>query len=110
MAGGPKDSTHEQLAVQLDVNPATIAKAISLLADEGLVKRSRRSGTIVIAKPVVTQAFRVGSSWREFLNNFATLEFKLLALRRNADLTKPLHAYKERELPLRLFSFALSFR
>jgi GntR family transcriptional regulator len=94
---GQKTPTHEQLAVQLDVNPATIAKAISLLADEGLVKRSRRSGTVVIAKPVVTQAFRVGSSWREFLNNFATLEFKLLVLRRNADLTKPLHVYKERE-------------
>ena len=57
MAGRQKTPTHEQLAVQLDVNPATIAKAISLLADEGLVKRSRRSGTVVIAKPVVTQAF-----------------------------------------------------
>lgn len=94
---GQRIPTHEHLAVQLDVNPATVAKAISLLAGEGLVKRSRRSGTSVIAKPAVTQAFRVGASWRELLGNFDTLEFKLLALRKGADLTEPLHPYGERE-------------
>src|SRR5688572_20717641 len=81
---GQKIPTHEQLALQLNVNPATIAKAVSLLAEEGLLKRSRRSGTSVIAKPAVTQTFRVGTTWRELLNNFETLEFELLTLRKDA--------------------------
>lgn len=94
---GQRIPTHEQLALQLNVNPATVAKAVSLLAEEGLLKRSRRSGTSVIAKPAVTQTFRVGTTWRELLNNLATLEFELLTLRKNAELAKPLHAYAGRE-------------
>ena len=77
--------------------PPPIAKAVSLLAEEGLLKRSRRSGTSVIAKPAVTQTFRVGTTWRELLNNFETLEFELLTLRKGAELAKPLHAYTARE-------------
>jgi GntR family transcriptional regulator len=94
---GQRIPTHEQLALQLNVNPATIAKAVSLLAEEGLLKRSRRSGTSVVAKPAVTQTFRVGTTWRELLNNFETLEFELLTLRRDAELAKPLHAYTGRD-------------
>jgi GntR family transcriptional regulator len=94
---GQRIPTHEQLALQLNVNPATIAKAVSLLAEEGLLKRSRRSGTSVIAKPAVTQTFRVGTTWRELLNNFETLEFDLLTLRKDAELAKPLHTYTGRE-------------
>jgi GntR family transcriptional regulator len=94
---GQRIPTHEQLALQLNVNPATIAKAVSLLAEEGLLKRSRRSGTSVIAKPAVTQTFRVGTTWRELLNNFETLEFELLTLRKDAELAKPLHAHTGRE-------------
>jgi GntR family transcriptional regulator len=94
---GQRIPTHEQLALQLNVNPATIAKAVSLLAEEGLLKRSRRSGTSVIAKPAVTQTFRVGTTWRELLNNFETLEFELLTLRKDAELAKPLHACTGRE-------------
>src|SRR5262245_21860459 len=62
---GRKTPTHEQLAVQLNVNPATVAKAVSLLVEEGLVKRNRRSGTIVVAKPAAAKPFRVGTTWRE---------------------------------------------
>jgi GntR family transcriptional regulator len=94
---GQRIPTHEQLALQLNVNPATVAKAVSLLAEEGLLKRSRRSGTSVIAKPAVTQTFRVGTTWRELLNNFESLEFKLLTLRKDAEFAKPLHAYTGRE-------------
>jgi GntR family transcriptional regulator len=94
---GQRIPTHEQLALQLNVNPATVAKAVSLLAEEGLLKRSRRSGTSVIAKPAVTQTFRVGTTWRELLNNFETLEFELLTLRKDAELAKPLHTYTGRE-------------
>lgn len=94
---GQKTPTHEQLAVQLDVNPATIAKAISLIVDEGLVMRSRRSGTTVIAKPSVTQGFRIGANWNELLTNFDALKLKLLFLRKSEQPSEPLHAYDKRE-------------
>jgi GntR family transcriptional regulator len=94
---GQKTPTHEQLAVQLDVNPATIAKAITLLADEGLVRRSRRSGTIVIAKPAVAHGFRVGTGWSDLLRNFETLTLRLLSYQKNQQPPEPLHAYQKRE-------------
>lgn len=106
---GQKTPTHDQLAVHLNVNPATIAKAISFLVDEGLVKRSRRSGTTVIAKPAVTQGFRIGADWRELLANFDTLKSKLLVHRKGEQPTEPLHAYGRRELRYDFLSFLYVF-
>ena len=102
---GQKTPTHEQLAVQLDVNPATVAKAVSLLVDEGLVKRSRRSGTTVIAKPTVAQGFRIGAGWSELLGNFDTLKLQLLSHQKSEQPTEPVHAYDRREPRYDFLSF-----
>jgi GntR family transcriptional regulator len=70
--------THETLAMQFDVNPATIRKAIAMLEDEGLVKRYRRHGTFVTAKPASADWFRIGTTWEEALRAFDALAVELI--------------------------------
>jgi GntR family transcriptional regulator len=61
---GAQIPTHETLAAQFEVNPATIRKAIALLEDEDLVERFRRRGTFVTAKPASAEWFEIGPSWK----------------------------------------------
>jgi GntR family transcriptional regulator len=70
--------THETLAMQFDVNPATIRKAIAMLEDEGLVKRYRRHGTFVTAKPASADWFRIGTRWEEVVRSFGGLSVELI--------------------------------
>ena len=55
-------ATHEKLAVQFGVNPATVRKAIGILAEEGLLVSSRRRGTVVVAKPERQPSYTVPTS------------------------------------------------
>ena len=88
---GRQVPTHETLAVQFDVNPATIRKAIALLEDEGLVKRYRRHGTFVTAKPATADWFRVGTTWKEAVRSFEGLGFETIAQHDTDRIPDPFH-------------------
>lgn len=83
--------THEILAAQFDVNPATIRKAIALLEDEGLVKRYRRHGTFVTAKPAMADWFRVGTTWDQAICSYDGLAVEILAERDVDRVPEPFH-------------------
>ncbi len=83
--------THETLAVQFDVNPATIRKAIAMLEDEGLVKRYRRHGTFVTAKPAVADWFRIGTTWDAAVRSFDGLSIEIVAQSDTDKVPEPFH-------------------
>lgn len=81
---GAQIPIHEEIAAQFDVNPATVRKAIGLLADEGLVQRFRRRGTFVTAKPSTGQVFALPTTWNALLtahehSQVSTLETGVVA-------------------------------
>lgn len=75
---GAQIPTHETLAAQFEVNPATIRKAIAMLEEEGLVDRFRRRGTFVIAKPASAEWFEIGTTWTSAVDAYDTLQSELL--------------------------------
>jgi GntR family transcriptional regulator len=83
--------THETLAAQFKVNPATIRKAIAMLEDEGLVKRYRRHGTFVIAKPASADWFSIATTWDEAIRVFEGLTVELLDERDVDKIPEPFH-------------------
>jgi GntR family transcriptional regulator len=83
--------THETLAAQFDVNPATIRKAIAMLEDEGLVKRYRRHGTFVTAKPALADWFRIGTIWDEAVRSFDGLSIDVIAQSDTDKVPEPFH-------------------
>jgi len=83
--------THETLAMQFEVNPATIRKAIAMLEDEGLVKRYRRHGTFVTAKPALADWFRIGTTWDEAVKSFDGLGIEVIAQSDTDKVPEPFH-------------------
>ena len=83
--------THETLAAQFDVNPATVRKAIGLLEDEGLAQRFRRRGTFVVAKPSSAQAYRIPTTWEDLLLAADALEAEVLESRAAKSIPAPFH-------------------
>ena len=75
---GARIPPHEDLAVQFEVNPATIRKAIALLEEEGLVERFRPRGTFVKAKPPAVQWFEIASQWDSALHAYDGLTPSLI--------------------------------
>lgn len=71
-------ATHEDLAAQFDVNPATIRKAIAILEQEGLVRRRRRHGTFVVAKPSRADWCAIGTTWDEALHTYDGMTAEIL--------------------------------
>ena len=71
--------THEALAAQFEVNPATIRKAFEILEQEGLIERFRRRGTFVVAKPEAVEPFRIATTWRDAIRAFEGLKMELVA-------------------------------
>lgn len=71
--------THDSLAVQFEVNPATIRKAIEILEQEGLVASYRRRGTFVTAKPLPTDRIDIPTDWNEAADALAHLNVTCLA-------------------------------
>jgi GntR family transcriptional regulator len=74
-------ATHEDLAAQFDVNPATIRKAIAILEEEGLVRRRRRHGTFVTAKPARADWCPIGTTWDEALHTYDGMAVEVLLSR-----------------------------
>jgi GntR family transcriptional regulator len=75
---GHRIPTHDALALQFGVNPATVRKAIETLAAEGLVSCSRRRGTFVIAKPPNAKWHDIATTWKGVLHAYDDLPSKLL--------------------------------
>jgi len=75
---GNRIPTHEALAAQFGVNPATVRKAIEPLEAEGLVECSRRRGTYVIAKPPSAEWYEIATTWKGSLHAYDGLTSKLL--------------------------------
>jgi GntR family transcriptional regulator len=86
--------THDTLAVQFDVNPATVRKAIALLEDEGLAARFRRRGTFVIAKPPGAQGCDIPTTWDEALHAYEGLAAETLESRKVKAVPSPFHGGK----------------
>jgi GntR family transcriptional regulator len=74
--------THEDIAAQFDVNPATVRKAMAMLESEGLVQRFRRRGTFVTAKPSDGDSFLIPTRWEEVLAAFDGLTARTLDTRK----------------------------
>jgi GntR family transcriptional regulator len=85
--------THEALAVQFDVNQATVRKAIALLEDEGLVQRFRRRGTFVVARPQATAWLALPAAWDDALSAFDGYEIQEVSARDLKDLPPPFHGH-----------------
>ena len=86
--------THETLAAQFDVNPATVRKAIALLEDEGLAARFRRRGTFIIAKPAGAQGCEIPTTWDEALRAYEGLAAETLESRKVKAVPSPFHGGK----------------
>ena len=83
--------THENIAAQFEVNPATVRKAFALLEAEGLVQRFRRRGTFVIAKPESGASIAIPMRWEEALAAFEGLTAKTLNESRVKAVFEPVH-------------------
>jgi len=83
--------THEDLAAQFEVNPATVRKAIAILEGEGLVRRYRRHGTFVIAKPASAEWCRIGTTWSEALKTYHGLASSTLEAKDVVAVPEPFH-------------------
>jgi GntR family transcriptional regulator len=83
--------THEDLAAQFEVNPATVRKAIAMLEEEGLVQRYRRHGTFVIAKPASADWRGIGTTWNEALQAYDGLTHTVLEAKDVAVVAEPFH-------------------
>jgi GntR family transcriptional regulator len=77
-AVGARIPTHEDLAVQFEVNPATIRKAIALLEEEGLVERFRPRGTFIKAKPASVKWIDIPNEWEAALHVYDELTPELI--------------------------------
>ena len=75
---GNQIPTHDALAMQFGVNPATIRKAIDTLEVEGLIECSRRRGSFVIAKPANAEWYEIASTWKNALHAYDRLTFEML--------------------------------
>jgi GntR family transcriptional regulator len=75
---GNRIPTHDALAMQFSVNPATVRKAIEALEAEGLVECSRRRGTFVIAKPPSAEWYEIATTWKGALQAYDGLVPQLL--------------------------------
>ena len=83
--------THENIAAQFEVNPATVRKAIALLEEEGLVRRFRRRGTFVTAKPSGGDSILIPTRWEDALAAFDGLAAQTLATHRVKRVPAPFH-------------------
>jgi GntR family transcriptional regulator len=83
--------THEDIAAQFDVNPATVRKAMAMLESEGLVQRFRRRGTFVTAKPSDGESFLIPTRWEELLAAFDGLTSRTLDTRKVRSVPAPFH-------------------
>jgi GntR family transcriptional regulator len=95
--------THEAIAAQFDVNPATVRKAFALLEAEGLVKRFRRRGTFVVGKPSGGDGIRIPTRWEEALAAWDGLDAETLESRAAKEVPRPFH---EGGRPARGYSYA----
>jgi GntR family transcriptional regulator len=84
--------THETLAAQFEVNPATIRKAFEILEEEGLVERFRRRGTFVIAQPDLAEPFRIATDWRSAVRSLDGLEAEHITAR-DVKVAAPYHGH-----------------
>lgn len=75
---GDRIPTHDALAMQFGVNPATVRKAIDALEAEGLVACSRRRGTFVIAKPSNAEWYEIATTWEGVMHAYDGLAAELL--------------------------------
>ncbi len=77
-AVGARIPSHEDLAIQFEVNPATIRKAIALLEEEGLVERFRPRGTFVKAKPASVKWIEIPNEWESALHVYDEFTLELI--------------------------------
>ncbi len=82
--GGPVPSVRE-LAKDLRVNPATVAKAYQRLADAGLLTVRRGEGTFVAAEPPAMARSERGRVLKEGANRYASLAASLGATSGDAE-------------------------
>jgi GntR family transcriptional regulator len=94
--------THDALAAQFAVNPATIRKAFEVLEEEGLVERYRRRGTFVVAQPADAEPFRIATTWREAVRGFDGLKAEVIAAR-DAKTAAPYHGHGKQAPGYRFF-------
>ena len=83
--------THESLAAQFEVNPATIRKAIEILEQEGLVASYRRRGTFVKAKPSPADWIAVPTDWTMAATALAGLNVLCLVSHQARNVPAPFH-------------------
>jgi GntR family transcriptional regulator len=86
---GERIPTHDDLAAQFEVNPATIRKAIELLTDEGLVAPYRRHGTFVTSKPMAGAWMSVPTTWQDSLAAFDGLTCRWIDIQDAMKLPRP---------------------
>jgi GntR family transcriptional regulator len=79
------------LAAQFEVNPATVGKAIEILADEGLVERYRRHGTFVTAKPAPVDWLTIPTDWTAAVVAFEGLDVECLSSHHAKNRPTPFH-------------------
>jgi len=60
LQGGDKLPGVRELAVELAVNPATVAKAYEELQEAGVIEQPRGRGTFVLGRPALGEAQRAG--------------------------------------------------
>lgn len=70
LPGEPVPSVRD-LAKQLGLNPATVARAYRALVDEGVLEVQRGAGTFVAERPPVTQQATLTSQLQEAAQRFA---------------------------------------
>ena len=84
-------ATHEKLAVQFGVNPATVRKAIGILAKEGLLVCSRRRGTVVVARPPRQPSYTVPTTRADYRARDEAQRFDLEKARVASRRPEPFH-------------------
>jgi len=89
---GDKLPSVRELAVEAEVNPNTMQKALSELEREGLLCSKRTSGRFVSDNPGKLQEEMVKECVKTFLENMAKLGCSL------DDCIKVIEEYREREL------------
>lgn len=84
LGGGSPLPSVRDLAKDLQVNPATVAKAYQRLADSGLVAVRRGEGTFVCDKPPAMSRGERGRVLREGACRYASLALTVGAVREEA--------------------------
>lgn len=100
-APGSQIPTLDELATEFSMARVTIRQALTLLEDEGLIRRHQGRGTFVADRLPERQWLRLGASWAALLETVSTLSPRLLELEDSArqpelkpDEGKPAPAYK----------------